>query len=304
VVTNATPSAPPYLGAIPVQKTAALRPALPALAFGLLLLSVIAVFGVCGNLLHMVGINYLTSGGNALQKIHPGSYAAVLAVGFVLLTSGPQRLAMLLRDHMAVAVYIGASFLLLAYVVVIIKLPAATIVDGWICAGLLAASICWSSEKQRRLLQIVIHLLLAANSAVGLLEFVQQRALIPIVFNDYTAGGAAIDITYWRFERSQGLMGHPLLASLAAGMLAVAMFSQIAFDRGASRLRRTHRNRGDAGLVRANRARSIGHVPARQRRAISDVVRPYCGCDLGPRRDLVHRQSGRVRCASRAHARR
>lgn len=218
-------------GAIP-GPAAASRQALPGLAFALLFLALLAVFGVCGNLLHLAGMNYLTTGGNALQKIHPGSYLALLAVLTLALSAGGvQRVGACLRDHRAIAIYVAASLLLLAYVTIFVKLPAAPIIDAWICAGFLAVLITCADERQRRTLQILVHVLLAANSAVGLIEFVAQRALIPIVFNDYSAGGALIDITYWRFERSQGLLGHPLISSLGAGMLAVAMFSQIAFDR-------------------------------------------------------------------------
>jgi endoglucanase len=194
---------PPPTTALP--QPAGIRPAafLAGLGIALYLL-------VSDPLLLQWGIPYDVPGGTFLVKLHPGTWAILLALVAVALPNGPIRLIDAIRTRFPA---------LLAYLAVIVGLMAVTIarfglsgsafvIDTLLTPGLLLVVLLSLTLEERRALFLLAVLLVTANSMLGIGEALTGRHLIA-----YTIDGIVIVEPYFR---ATAFVGHPLRNALVA----------------------------------------------------------------------------------------
>lgn len=202
---------------------------LPGIVFGLLVFACFLIIAVSGNVLALLGLNYVGSGGNPLEKIHPSTFILLLGcAAFLLYTEGLNRLTYAVT-HPSVRWAMLCLPIVIIYTQFFLAMPVATLIVSWFTPFFAMALLNGANAKQLKLLAYLFYALMAVNSLVGVIEFAQGDALIPPVLLDYTGEGGEIDMSDWGSWRASGLFGHPLSSTLACGTLAVALFAKLCF---------------------------------------------------------------------------
>ena len=164
----------------------------------------ISAFAISSMTLQVMGLRYELPGGGAWQTLHPATYLAVLAAileaasrpnPFAYLASLPLRLP-------GAALFAVNLALIVAYAALFQRAPIAPLIDTFVVGAIFLALYEDFSPRQRAVLRLMLHVVLFANAALGILEFAFHFRLTPFV-----AGGRLIVGDY----RSTALLGHPLL---------------------------------------------------------------------------------------------
>ena len=164
----------------------------------------IVVFVVSTMALQALGVRYETPGGGMLQKLHPATYLAVLAL-VLEAASRPRPLAYLAALPLrfpGVAVFVANLALLVAYAALFQHMPVAPLIDTFFVGAIMLALYEDFSDRERAALRLALHGVLLINACLGIAEFAFHFRLTPFV-----AGGRTIVGDY----RSTALLGHPLL---------------------------------------------------------------------------------------------
>jgi hypothetical protein len=192
------------------------RPRLRAAARACAIAAAIVAFVVSSMTLYGLGVMYDAPGGGSLEKVHPATYLAVLAL-ILEAASRPRPLAYLgalpLRFPGA-ALFVVNLALIVIYATLLAREPVTPLIDSFFVAVILLALYEDFSEAERQILRRALHVIMLANASLGILEFAFHFRLTPFV-----AGGRLIVGDY----RSTALLGHPLLnagsTTLYAAML-------------------------------------------------------------------------------------
>ena len=176
----------------------------------------ILAFVLSAMALQALGAPYEAPGGSALQKLHPATYLAVLAV--ILEAAWRPRplayLAALPLRFPGAALFAVNLGLIVAYAALFQHAPVAPLIDTFLVGAILLALYEEFTPRERAALRLALHVVMIVNACLGLAEFAFAFRLTPFV-----AGGRAILGDY----RSTALLGHPLLnagtTSLYAAML-------------------------------------------------------------------------------------
>jgi hypothetical protein len=189
-----------------------LRAAARACAFA----AAITAFVVSAMALQALGVSYEAPGGGALQKLHPATYLAALAV-ILEAASRPRPLAYLAALPLrfpGAALFAVNLALIVAYAALFQKTPIAPLIDTFAIGAVLLALYEDFSPGERAALRRALHVVMLVNAVLGMAEFALDFRLTPFV-----AGGRPILGDY----RSTALLGHPLLnagtTTLYAAML-------------------------------------------------------------------------------------
>jgi hypothetical protein len=192
------------------------RPRLRAAARICALAAAIVAFVVSSMTLYGLGIMYDTPGGGALEKVHPATYLAVLAL-ILEAASRPRPLAYLAALPLrfpGAALFVVNLTLIIVYATLLARQPVTPLIDSFLVAVILLMLYEDFSEAERRALRRALHVVMLANACLGIAEFAFHFRLTPFV-----AGGRLIVGDY----RSTALLGHPLLnagsTTLYAAML-------------------------------------------------------------------------------------
>lgn len=164
----------------------------------------IAAFVVSAMALQALGLRYETPGGGMLQKLHPATYLAVLAL-ILEAASRPRPLAYLAALPLrfpGAALFAANLALLVAYAAIFQRTPVAPLIDTYVVGAIMLALYEDFSDRQRAALRLALHGVLFVNACLGVAEFAFHFRLTPFV-----AGGRTIVGDY----RSTALLGHPLL---------------------------------------------------------------------------------------------
>ncbi len=208
---------------------------LPKATYILLFISAFLLLGVSGNILALLGYNYVGDGGNALEKIHPSTITLVFSLlAFLGYPHGEQRLGDSIFRQGAFS-YILVCILSIVYAQIVLGLPLSALIVSWLTPGLLLTLLIQLDKNQIKYLKYLLHGLLLINTLMAVVEYKMGAPLIPSVLIDYTGTGEVLDITEWGEWRASGLFGHPLASTLICALYVVASFSLICFQR-ASRL--------------------------------------------------------------------
>ena len=172
--------------------------------------SVAAMAAISAMALVALGVPYAVSGGSFLTKIHPATWFAVAAVvAATIERGGPGRWAAEIAvDHPGVIALAAAVALVLVHTALVQHLPLSAIVDTFVLPILVFAAIGALDPAERRPIGAALHLFLAFNAIVGLVEYFSGWRLTPM----YDVDGTIIHD--WR---STAILGHPLNNAFATG---------------------------------------------------------------------------------------
>ena len=194
---------------------AALRSAGRSIVVSLLVLSVTLIFLLSPMALFNLGFNYGDTGGSFIEKIHPGTWIASIALICAAVGQGnPLRLFDKIAAHSGVTIFLVTWVLLFVYSGLIRKVPATPFVDTFLLPIILFLLVNDTSEKQKRWLALLVHLFLTTNALLGIIEYLTGFRLTPA-----TEAMGAIQIDW----RSTALLGHPLANASMAGAYALAL---------------------------------------------------------------------------------
>ncbi len=140
-------------------------------------------FTVSGNLLTHLGISYVSDGGYLVEKLHPGSYAAILAGLLKALSESCAPKTMkhpLIADRLVCLFLVGV--ILCALYACTTTGPGNVIVflDTFLPAGMLAFALRDIGLEQKQQLRSVIQYLLMLNAIIALAELVSRYHLVPV----------------------------------------------------------------------------------------------------------------------------
>jgi hypothetical protein len=187
-------------------------------AFTLGLLAVIVEFAISGNTLENFGIDYSGAGGNPLLKLHPGTYLVSLAAFMVLFLTRPagSGLIRFFKGTPALASFLVLTLFCAFYSIVNVGFSgAATYVESYLSAGLLALVIEGGTDRQKRTLAWWIIAFSVLSVIISLGESATQTHLIPLHIGEEPTKELAEDQEDFR---GAGLFGHPLTAALSTSM--------------------------------------------------------------------------------------
>jgi hypothetical protein len=187
-------------------------------AFAIGLLAVIVEYAISANTLEALGIDYASPGGNPLIKLHPGTYLATIAAFMVLMVTRPAGagLVRFFRNTPALASFILLILFCAFYSIVNVGFSgAATYVESYLCAGLLAVALEVGTDRQKRGLGWWIIGFTVLSIVISIGEGIVQTQLIPIHIGDLTPEQLVQDSENFR---GAGLFAHPLTAALSTMM--------------------------------------------------------------------------------------
>ena len=184
----------------------------------LTLAGVLLLFTVSATLLDLLGFNYDSPSGGALEKVHPGT--DFIALGLLVLAcrdGNPLRyLLRSCRRFPGLTALMGATLLLMVYQIKVQAAPFTPLIDTFVMPCFLFLLLVDLPQRSRRLLEIGLHVFLVGNALLGIYEFVTDWRLVPLQLNGLT-------ITQEMEWRAAGLLGHPLASAATAGLYAVIL---------------------------------------------------------------------------------
>ncbi|THD44192.1 MAG: hypothetical protein E7774_11205 [Bradyrhizobium sp.] len=192
------------------------RPRLRAAARICAFAAAIVAFVVSSMTLYRLGVMYDAPGGSALGKLHPATYLAALAL-ILEAASRPRPFAYLAALPLrfpGAGLFVVNLALIVLYATFLAREPVTPLIDSFLVATILLPLYEDFSDGQRLALRRVLHVVMFANAALGILEFAFHFRLTP-----YFAGGRPILGDY----RSTALFGHPLLNAGSTALYATML---------------------------------------------------------------------------------
>jgi hypothetical protein len=187
-------------------------------AFTIGLLAVIVEYAISGNTLADLGIDYASTGGNPLIKLHPGTYLILIGAFMVLMMARPagSGLIRLFRATPGLAAFIVLILFCAFYSIANVGLSGAAVyVESYLAAGLLAVVLEVGTDRQKRTLAWWIVGFTVASIVISVGESITQTHLIPMHIGDLTEAELGQDSEDFR---GAGLFAHPLTAALSTSM--------------------------------------------------------------------------------------
>jgi hypothetical protein len=170
---------------------------------------VVMLFTLSGGVLWELGVNYSGITGAAASKIHPATYLTCFVFACLFLRTDPVAVAVrVAAANPGTMAFLAATVLLGAYIVLDERRGIATIFDTYLLAALSAIIVNELSQRERARIETVLHVLLAANAALAIVESVVDIRFFPFRFDG--------DAFEWD-HRSTALLGHPLDNAMATG---------------------------------------------------------------------------------------
>ncbi len=184
----------------------------------LLMAMTVALFGVSHLLLNMLGLHYEVPGGSIVEKIHPATWLAALALAVAVAESGHPLpwLNDVVARHKGLMAFALATGALAWHLIMNQHMPFSGLIDTFFLPMILLLLLEGASRAQRDTLERLIHLLMAANAALGLFEVTTGWRFTPLII------GELVQTDDWR---ATALMGHPLnnAAVTAHYLIALAL---------------------------------------------------------------------------------
>src|SRR4029077_6103866 len=206
----------PHRGGEAVVRIA--RPVAAALIGGLFLVVVFLLFAVSSGMLGALGINHGGVTGSVVSKIHPAtslSFAPVAPI--VLARPNPASFFVnLITRRPGTLAFLITILMLTAYIVLGGRKGIATIFDTYLLAVAVALIVAELDPRDFGRAEKLIHVLLAANAVLALVEYAIGYRFFPFRFE-----GVELE---WDM-RSTGLSGHPLENAQLTSIYMVALLA-------------------------------------------------------------------------------
>ena len=187
------------------------------LSFSLILL-VVLLFAISGGVLWPLGINYEGITGSAASKIHPFTYLTVFVFGWQLLSSGhiiDFSLRTVKRTPASLLLIIAGAALF-CEIVARHGAGMAGAIDTYLGPGLLVMMLGSADETEMRKVETTLHVLMAINALIALIEFATDSRLFPYRFDGEL---------FPTDTRSTALQGHPLTDALVTACYLLALLT-------------------------------------------------------------------------------
>ncbi|GEO97810.1 VpsF family polysaccharide biosynthesis protein [Methylobacterium haplocladii] len=181
-----------------------------------LIVLTVLVFGVSGGMLWLVGINYDGLTGSAAQKIHPATYLSIVLLAWTMARVGnPVANAVTALERRPAGLLLGVMGIGLA-VQIVVRGGAgiAGAIDTFLLPAIVAILFIGCDGRTMKRIETTIHVVMAVNAALGLLEFVSGQRFFP-----YRLDGALLEYD----TRSVALQGHPLTNATLTACYVVAL---------------------------------------------------------------------------------
>lgn len=203
-------------------------------AYLMTMLSIVVFFAISPLVLSKMGINYETAGGSPLEKMHPGTLLAIMALALRLASSGePLKLFWHLLTHqMGLFLFTGSYLIATVYTVLFLKVPFTPMVDTFLLPVVFALLLQDLDERAARFLALVLGLVLCANAFIALAEYLLNWRLVTLNLPEGVTGDPSrTDLVFdWRATldlewRATALLGHPLQNGLIVGSFILILAS-------------------------------------------------------------------------------
>jgi hypothetical protein len=170
---------------------------------GLFLAVVVLLFAVSSGVLGSLGINHGGVTGAIASKVHPATYLAFLTLALLMVArrNPASNVATLVTRQPGTLAFLLTILLLAAYIVIDGRKGIATIFDTYLLTVAVALIAAELGARDLIRAEKLIHVVLAANAALALLEYAVGYRFFPFRFE-----GVELE---WDM-RSTGLSGHPL----------------------------------------------------------------------------------------------
>ncbi len=207
MTSSASPFAPLYRPALPRAaqqiRSGAVVSLLTMMVVGLL-------FAVSSLMLNRLHIPYDISGGSPFSKIHPATYLASIAMfGWLMGRFNPiAELESFFAQNKGTAVFLLCLLVVALDILLAQPWPFSMILDSFLLTVMVFMLLSRLEGRYRTWLVLAVHLAMAANAGLGLVEFVTGRRLTPIV-----AAGVYLTSDW----RSSAFLGHPLINAVITG---------------------------------------------------------------------------------------
>ncbi|TMJ02046.1 MAG: hypothetical protein E6G97_14570 [Alphaproteobacteria bacterium] len=194
------------------------RPLAPVLTGGLFLVVVFLLFAVSSGMLGALGINHGGITGAVASKIHPATYLSFAALGLLMAArrNPASFFASVITRQPGTLAFLITILLLAAYIVLGERKGIATIFDTYLLAVAVALIAAELDPRDLGRAERLIHVLLAANAALALVEYAIGYRFFPFRFE-----GVELE---WDM-RSTGLSGHPLENAQLTSIYLVALLA-------------------------------------------------------------------------------
>lgn len=188
-----------------------------ALVTGLTVICLLLLFLVSNMMLGAIGLEYETPGGSPLEKIHPASYVAALALAalFLVRLDPIGTLDDIIASHPGLVVMAIATLLLILQIVFVQRSPITMVFDTFFLPMVLLILLTRIRAAHVRALAILLHLVMTANAIIGLGEFATGLRVTPLAVQ-------GVELT-WEW-RSSALLGHPLANATLTGAYLMMLF--------------------------------------------------------------------------------
>lgn len=178
--------------------------------------AVIAVLGLSSMALIAMGVPYGAKGGSLATKIHPATYLGLAAVAVWMVAVGPGKvLGKLAVERAGAAAFAVASVILFLHSALIVKLPLSAVIDTFLLTVFLFMALDWLDAASRDRLAAIVHVIMIANAALGIVEYGSGWRLTPM----YDIDGTVMSYDW----RSTAIFGHPLSNAFQTGTYLVAL---------------------------------------------------------------------------------
>jgi len=176
------------------------------------------LFAVSGGLLWELHINYDGVTGAIASKIHPATYLAMLTLALLIVArrNPASYLVELITKHPGTLAFLLATMLLGSYIALDGRKGITTVIDTYLLAIAVVLIATALDPRDLRRVEKLIHLIMAANATLALVEYALDHRFFPYRFE-----GMAFE---WD-NRSSALFGHPLENALITGAYIMALLA-------------------------------------------------------------------------------
>jgi hypothetical protein len=188
-------------------------------AFPLGFAAVVAHFLISGNLLFLLGVDYVSAGGNPLVKLHPGTFLAAAGAMLVLLGGGrADGLRRMYQETPALAVFMTLIPVCAIYSVVSVGFSGVGVyVESYFAPGLVVLALCTGTPRQLRILGYTVLAFALVNVVISVGESLTQTHMIPMQIGDVDMEKMQAQADADDF-RGAALYDHPLTGALVTAL--------------------------------------------------------------------------------------
>jgi hypothetical protein len=178
--------------------------------------SLLLLFLVSSFVLNHWGLEYDSPGGSPFEKIHPATYAAILAlIALTVVRFDPIAVLDDIVQHHKGLIVLGLMLaVLIAHAAFVQRTPLTMVFDTFFLPMLLLVLMTRVSEVAAHRIALMLHALMALNAIIGLGEFALQERITPYIIQGVPMASD------WR---STALLGHPLSNAGATGVYILAL---------------------------------------------------------------------------------